>query len=489
LPIIVADCVLPDYYLIAGECQQSAGDERMAGKTGNKPTAINKTTVDEQKPRDRDAFIWDSSVPGFGLKTTPSGRKTYIFQYRIAVPGEAEKTTPRRVTIGKHGPLTPDQARKRAKELAALVTQGIDPRQQELDKKADAERQRAERIEQERRATDLEFGRIADLWLADYETTPKPNGGKRSPSSVRLARTVVEVHLRPALAGKPLPAIGRDDLETIIDDVPAANGAMRRAVHVYASVLWGWAIHKRYAENNPLASMRKPPAPQSRDRTLKDWELLAVWNAAESLAAPFDTFMRFLVLTGQRRSEVAGMAWAELDRAAATWTISKERAKNNRPHIVPLSAPVVAELDRLALKAHGGKWPDDGPLWPASGLVLTTTGKTPISGLSKAKRALDAEIDMTRKADGADPLQPWRFHDIRRTVATGLQRLGVRFEVTEAVLNHISGSKGGVAGIYQRHEWANEKRAALDAWARHMQAVVDGTEANNVISINSAGRA
>lgn len=458
----------------------------MAAKTDSKPIAINKTSVDEQKPGDRDAFIWDSAVPGFGLKTTPSGRKTYIFQYRIAAPGEAEKTTPRRVTIGRHGPLTPDQARKRAKELAALVTQGIDPRQQELDKKAEAERQRVERIEQERRAHELEFGRIADQWLVDYEITPKPRGGKRSASSVRLARTVVEVHLRPSLAGKPLPAIGRDDLEPIIDSIPVANVAMRRAVHVYASVFWGWAIHKRYAESNPLASMRKPPVPQSRDRALKDWELLAVWSAAESLVAPFDAFMRLLVLTGQRRSEVAGMAWAELDRATTTWTIPKERAKNDRHHIVPLSAPVIAELDRLALKVHGGKCPDNSPVWPASGLVLTTTGKTPISGLSKAKRALDAAIDKARKADGTDPLQPWRFHDIRRTVATGLQRLGVRFEVTEAVLNHISGSKGGIAGIYQRHEWADEKRSALDAWARHVAAISKPVDNGNVVRFEAA---
>lgn len=443
---------------------------------------INKSAVDQAKPGERDAFIWDRDIPGFGLKVTPAGGKVYVFQYRIAAPGEAARTTAKRYTIGKHGPLTPDQARKRAKELAALVTQGIDPRQQELDAKAAIERQSAEQAEQQRRATDLEFGRIADLWLTDYETTPKPRGGKRSAASVRLAKTVVDVHLRPNLAGKPMPDIGRDDLEPIIDAIPAANQAMRRTVYVYASVLWGWAVRRRHATENPLLAMEKPAAPEARERHLKDWELLAVWNAAAVLPSPFDAFMRLLILTGQRRGEAAGMMWSELDRDSATWTIPKGRAKNDRAHIVPLASTVVAELDRLALKAMGGEWPGKAPVWPVNGHVLTTTGKTPISGLSKAKLVLDTALAKARKDDGNDPLEHWRLHDLRRTMATGLQKLGVRFEVTEAVLNHISGARSGVAGVYQRHEWGPEKRAALDAWAAHVVAL-GKKPGSNVMSI------
>lgn len=258
---------------------------------------------------------------------------------------------------------------------------------------------------------------------------------------------------------------------------------MRRAVHVYAAVLWGWAVRRRYAVANPLLEMEKPPAPAARDRSLEDGELLDVWTNAGSLAAPFDAFARLLILTGQRRSEVAGMVWAELDRATATWTIPAARAKNRAAHIVPLSAPVVAEIDRLALKALGGEWPDRGPTWPESGLVLSTTGKTPISGISKAKASLDAAIHKARAKVGKEPLAPWRLHDLRRTLATGLQRLGVRFEVTEAVLNHISGARGGVAGVYQKFEWQDEKRAALAAWAEHVLTL--GREpGSNVVSID-----
>lgn len=443
---------------------------------------INKSTVDGVKPGERDVFIWDSDLPGFGLKVTPAGGRVYVYQYRIAAPGEAARTTAKRYTIGKHGPLTPDQARKRAKELAALVTQGVDPRQREIDAKAEVERQRAAKAEVERRQIALEFGRIADLWLSDYETAPKPKGGKRSASSVRLAKTVVDVHLRPKLAGTPMPDIGRDELEEVIEAIPAANQAMRRTVYVYASVLWGWAIRRRHATENPLGAMEKPAAPVARDRALKDAELLAVWNAAADLPSPFDAFMRLLILTGQRRGEVAGMMWGELDRQSATWIIPKGRAKNDIAHIVPLAPAVVAELDRLALKPMGGKWPANSPVWPASGLVLTTTGKTPISGLSKAKRALDAAISKAQAEANSEPLEAWRFHDLRRTMATGLQKLGVRFEVTEAVLNHVSGAKGGVAGVYQKHDWQDEKRAALAAWAKRV-AELGRKSGSNVIKM------
>jgi integrase len=152
------------------------------------------------------------------------------------------------------------------------------------------------------------------------------------------------------------------------------------------------------------------------------------------------------------------------------WTIPAARAKNGKAHLVPLAPVVVLLLDGLAV----------GPDWPHRGHVLTTTGRSAVSGISKAKTALDDAIAAASQGEG---LAPWRLHDIRRTVATGLQRLGVRFEVTEAVLNHVSGAKGGVAGVYQRHDWASEKRAALDAWATHVERLLTGTDGNNVVRL------
>ncbi len=433
---------------------------------------ITKRTVDAAAPGERDQFIWDNNLAGFGLKITPKGGKTYVYQYRVARPGQAAQTAAKRYTIGRHGALTPDQARSRAKELAAMVQMGIDPRQAELDEIAAKDAEKKAAAEKERVENELAFDRIAEVWLDQYE-----HEKGRRPASVRQARLVVDKHLKPALESKPLPHIGREELQPIIDAIPAKQKAMRRTVFAYASILFGWAAKRGMIQGNPLTAMERPSAPKARDRVLSDEELAAVYRAAEKARHPFGAFFRLLILTGQRRSEVAGMRWQELNRAEAIWTIPPDRAKNDTAHIVPLSPAALAEIDRLAGVGNAAE-----PRWPNKGFAVTTTGKSGVSGISKAKLALDAAI--AKRRDDA-PLEDWRIHDLRRTLATGLQRLGVRFEVTEAVLNHVSGAKSGVAGVYQQHDWKDEKRSALDAWARHVASIVDPAPADNVTPLRS----
>lgn len=418
---------------------------------------ISKSAVDAVQPQEREEVYWDDRLAGFGLKVTPTGSKVYIYRYRVALPRQASQTAPKKYTIGKHGELTPDQARRRAQELAAIVASGVDPREQEMA--ALSARKEAARREQEllRQESDLAFDRIAARWLEHYE-----HEKGRRPSSVTMAQLVVRRYLLPKFGSQPITQLAHKDLQSVIDAIPLNKRAMRRNVFAYASVLFGWAARRQYIPVNPLTAMEKPQAPISRDRVLDDAELLKVWKATELLPDPWGAFYRLLILTGQRKSEVAGMAWSELARPSAVWKIPADRAKNKSPHLVPLSAPVIAELDRLA----------GGQNWPQAGYAVTTTGRTPISGYSKAKRMLDEQIAELGKGKS---LSHWRVHDLRRTVATGLQRLGVRFEVTEAVLNHISGAKGGIAGVYQRHDWAKEKRAALDAWSVHVGQIVTET--------------
>lgn len=427
--------------------------------------SITKRTVDAAQPGARDQFIWDDSVAGFGLKVTPAGGKIYVFQYRLALAGLSAETAARRFTIGKHGALTPEQARKRAKELAAMVAAGTDPMDAAKQARASSEATKKAIIEQRRLDSELAFSKYADLWLDHYE-----NEKQRSASSVRLAGSILRNHLKPHLQDKPMPHIGRADLQSIIDSIPTKNKGMRRSVFAYASILFGWAASRGDVPRNPLVDMAKPQAPKARDRVLNDHELANVWIATQLLGAPFGPFFRLLILTGQRRSEVAGINWAELDRSTALWTIPAARAKNGAVHLVPLSEEAVSELDALA----------GGSGWPKNEFVLTTTGRSPISGMTKAKNALDTLI-----GDAGDTMPAWRIHDLRRTLATGLQRLGVGFEVTEAVLNHISGAKGGVAGIYQRHDWKDEKRSALNAWARHVAEIVEPTRGDNVVPLHA----
>jgi integrase len=441
---------------------------------------ITKRAVDAVQAGQRDEFLWDTDLTGFGLKVSPAGGKTYIFQYRLARPGEARSTAPRRYTIGRHGALAPDQARELAHKLAAMVATGIDPFELEAERRAAKDLARNEAEQRARIESDLAFDRYSPLWLADYE-----HEKGRRPSSVRLATGIVGNHLMPAFKSKPMPHIDRADLQKVLDAIPPKQKALRRAVYAYASVLFGWAVKRGDIAANPIDTMGKPEAPKARERVLADAELAKILQASLTDAV-FGPFYRLLILTGQRRAEVAGMDWSELDKSAAIWTIPADRAKNGVAHIVPLSASALAELESIANARADAKNDDnaeDKGEWPNGGPVLTTNGKTAISGFSKAKRALDASI---ATAANNGPLPDWRIHDIRRTVATGFQRLGIRFEVTEAVLNHVSGARSGVAGIYQRHDWKDEKRAALDVWARHVASIMMPAEQGNVVPLNAA---
>lgn len=444
---------------------------------------ITKRTVDAAKPGKAEYVVWDDggkeTVKGFGLKVTPAGGKVYLYQYRLARPGKAAQTTPRKYTIGRHGDFTPDQARNRAQELAAMVAQGIDPRQLELD--AFTAQDDAKRLAMEKARIDAEltFEKVAARWLAEYEL------GRR-PRSYGQAKLVINKHLMPNLRGKPLPSITRADLQAVLDGIPPRQQASRRTVYAYASIFWGWALQRGDIAENPIPTMAKPKAVKARDRVLSDDELITIWRATETLRAPLGAFYRVLLLTGQRREEVAGMAWAELDRASATWIIPARKAKNGVAHIVPLAPAVVEELDRLALavQVKAKDKEQDAKRWPKAGPVMSIRGTVALSCFSQAKTLLDAEIAKARTDAGS--IRPWRVHDLRRTMATGFQRLGVRFEVTEATLNHVSGAKGGVAGIYQRHDWRDEKQSALETWARHVAAIVTPAEETNVVPIGAA---
>lgn len=431
---------------------------------------ITKRTVDAARPGESDLFIWDSKVPGFGLKVTPTGGKVYVFQYRMANPGAAKAMPTRRMNIGRHGAWTPDQARTRAEELAALVKLGTDPQQEIKDRiaaKAEAQRQAEARARLE---AELLFEKVAARWLEHYESEK----GRR-PRTLEQARHVVTARLEPALKGKPLPHITRADLQAIIDAIPIRHRASRLAVYAYASVLFRWAMERGDIAENPVRLMTKPSPPEARARVLTEDELAVVWHATGALRDPYRAFYRLLVLTGQRREEVAAMTWGELDRASALWIIPASRAKNGKAHIVPLAPAVVEELDRLALAVQENEPAAlDAKRWPTSGPVLSTSGKKPIKSYSQAKAKATLDAAITTTLGDAAPMEAWRAHDLRRTLATGLQKLGIRFEVTEAVLNHLSGTRSGVAGIYQQHDWKEEKRDALRAWAATVTAIAAG---------------
>nr|WP_281435350.1 site-specific integrase [Methylobacterium sp. SD274] len=207
-----------------------------------------------------------------------------------------------------------------------------------------------------------------------------------------------------------------------------------------------------------MAGLKPPSQEIARDRVLTDAELTAIWKAAGEIGYPFGSAVQLLILTGQRRSEVLEADWREFNLAASSWTIPRERAKNDRAHVVPLSPRVTEILD--GLPRIGAK-----PLF-----VFTTNGTTPFSGVSKAHDRLN-RLAAAHMPEG-EPLAPWRLHDIRRTFASGCARLGVSVHVVEKALNHTSGTFGGIVGVYQRHDFADERRRAMELWAGHLDVLL-----------------
>jgi integrase len=214
--------------------------------------------------------------------------------------------------------------------------------------------------------------------------------------------------------------------------------------------MFRWLLEHRRVDSNPVSAIVRPAAPKARARVLDDNEIAALWHACDQVSPPFGAIVRLLLLTGCRLNEIARLRWSELVDGAI-W-LPPERTKNHRPHIVPLCA--------LAQRVIEGV-----QRFPDSALLFTNTGTTSVSGWSKTKAKLDRVLGN---------LPPWRIHDVRRSVATHMAELGTQPHIVEAALNHVSGAKASVAGVYNRAAYAREKRDALELWASHVAELIAG---------------
>ncbi len=403
---------------------------------------LTKRVVEAAEPAAGDQHLWDAEVKGFGLKITPAGRKVFVFQYRMG--GRGSKTE--RYTIGEYcSPYTVEGARGEAVRLLAEVKAGRNP----------GEAKRAERRSEPNRAR--LFGELAAEFI---ERHAKPNTRDWRKTEYLLRRDAL-----PFWAIRPVREITRQDVIELVDRV-ADRGARIHANRVLAAVrvLFNWALSRGVIEASPAAGVKAPGAETMRERVLSEDELREVWRAADATQLPFGPFFKLLILTAQRRDEVAAMRWSEIDETRALWTIPGERAKNGRTHEVPLSAPAIDILRSI-------------PRLDGSDLVFTTNGRAAISGFSKAKARLDRASGV-----GLTDRDEWRVHDIRRSVTTFLAEMGIAPHVVDKLLNHVSGSIRGVAAVYNRHGYTDERRRALDAWAHRLAAIADGERESNVVA-------
>jgi integrase len=270
--------------------------------------------------------------------------------------------------------------------------------------------------------------------------------GRLRASSFGDVKRYLDVQSKP-LHALPLADIKRAQVATLLTEIAAKSGpfASNRA-RAALSAFFSWAAGEGLTEINPVIGTNKATAEISRERTLTDVELRALWQACGD--GDFGRIVLLLLLTGQRREEVAGIRWSELDLQGAVWSLPPERTKNNRRHDVPLSAAAISILNSVPVRDRRD--------------LLFGQRNGGFSGFSKAKADLDARAGIA---------VPWVIHDLRRTAATGMANLGVLPHVVEAVLNHVSGSRAGVAGVYNRASYASEKREAMNRWATHVLAV------------------
>lgn len=402
---------------------------------------ITKKAVDglaaQAKAEGRTLYLWDADTTGFGMLATAKGSVSYFVEYRLGGRGTKNK----RLSIGKHGILTPDEARKLAKEELGKVARGSDVAQ--------------EKREAREKLTGLTLLEMIERYLAGHAKPTRYWTEKKA----RLLSDDLK-----ALHNKPATLIKRGEVAAVIDKVQARSHAAARLLFADIRPIFAWALDRAAIEVNPMAGMKGPQPLEPRDRVLSDAEIKAFWHAASELSWPFENVFKVLLLTGQRREEVAGMRWREVDLDAGQWTIAKERCKNGKAHTVDLSPEAVQMLDPLgdAAAPRLVKSAED------EDLIFSTTGRTPVSGFSKAKARLDARMQEIL----GDRFQPWRTHDLRRTAASGMAALGFQPHVIERVLNHVSGVQGGLVGVYQRHEYREERRRAVMAWGAHVMEIV-----------------
>lgn len=422
--------------------------------------------VENLKPSATRREVPDGHTRGLFYVLQPTGAASWAYRYRFA-------GKPKKLTIGTYPAIDIRAARELASEAAKAVARGDDPA---------AEKQAAKIAE---RSATAQYHDLVEKVVENFIDRYAKKQTRES--SWRETVRILNKEVVGAWRGQRLSAIGRADVHGLLDKI-IDRGAPIVANRTLAAFrrMCGWAVERGVIDSSPCEKLKAPAGEISRDRVLSDEEFRLAWDAFEKTGWPFGPLAQLLLLTGQRLREVGEMRWQEVDLTAKTWTIPKERSKNAMAHEIPLPNAALQILESLPRVAIGRGAPD---------FVFTTTGRTPASGYSKAKERFDAAMldAMRREATerGGDPEkitapENWSLHDLRRTAASGTAGLSIAPHVVEAVLNHKSGTIKGVAAVYNRYSYSAEKRAALDAWGRHIERIVRGAPALNIIELSSA---
>lgn len=381
---------------------------------------------------------FDITFPAFGLRLTETGVASWFLFYRSPTDVNAKTGQPiqRRLTLGRYPLLGLADARTEARKGLEAVAHGVDP---------------AKKVE--KAPTLTTFGAVAQKYKERHLTKLKPRSAEEG------WRPFKNLFL-PRWKDRPLADIRRGEVWEVLDELletKRPHAANRSFAMIRA--FFRWSVGRGYLDANPIELMERPAEPADRERHLSDDEIRAVWRACDVVGYPFGPFVQMLLVTGQRRSEVSGMRFDEIE--GDVWVIPKTRIKNNQPQVVPLTPLALAIIDAV-------------PKVRSSPYVFTTSGRVPIGGFSKAKRELDKAADIS---------EGWRLHDLRRTMTTRMGEIGIDpFEIRR-VLNHSMKKDLGVTATYLKYDYATEKRRALQAWADRLSVILDDGE--TVVSLSS----
>jgi integrase len=378
--------------------------------------------------------IPDRGCPGLYLILQPSGVRSWAVRYRI---GDRS----RKLTLDGAGTVTLAAARAAAAQALHQVELGRDPASDKRAARTASAEQAAARIEDS-------VEKLAGEFIERY--------GKRKlrPNTLAQYQSVLRRFVLPAWRGRTVHDISRRNVIALIEPIAEEHGYMANRTLGFIHKFFAWLAARDVIAANPASGVEMPGVETPRQRFLDDTEIRALWLACGDDPI-FGAAVRIMMLTGCRRSEAAEIAWSEIDEQARLWVLPAARSKSKREHKIPLSPlawQIISSVPRIAGCAH----------------VFSTTGEGPIANFHHIKARLDAKLNFG---------EHWQFHDIRRSVASGLQRLGTRVEVIEATLGHRSGSFRGIIGTYQVHDYADERRIALQQWADHITHLIGGKPA------------
>ena len=399
-------------------------------------------------PNGKRRLIWDAQIPGFGMRVTDRSHAANIGAFVLVVrfPGKKDPA-PRRIGVYPTMPLA--QAREIARHWRSLIAEGVDPKIKRETQRRDEERQRASTFR-------VAFSAFADEHLSTLRTG-------------QAVRRGIEKHVYPTWAERPISEIKRAEVNEFVRSLRKEMQVGANRILATLKTFFRWAVDQDLIDTSPAAAVKRPTKEVRRDRVLNDQEIQAIWRACDQLDV-FGRAFKMMLATGQRRSEVGKMSWAEINRSEKVWTLPRERTKADRAHQVPLSAlalSIIEDCPRTTEYVFSK---------PRSGADKSKA--PPISGWSKAKNNLDKRVleeAIALAADRGDApperISPWHLHDLRRTAATYMAKLGVERVVIGKILNH---AESEVTAIYDRHRYDAEKRQALDLWAKRLKAIVMG---------------